>query len=95
LHAEGKLVRLDHSLDTRIDFVAIEKVAVHRLHKFKLKALRGGVEVRVLDVADPSVSDGLPFVSDAGCLASRGKKCAAVVLSSAVSPCRLNRNEPW
>ena len=52
LHPERQLVRLDHPLDAGVDLLALEQLAVHRLHEVELEPLRGGVEPGILDVAE-------------------------------------------
>jgi hypothetical protein len=43
LHPERELIRLDHPFDAGMNSLALEQLAIHRLHKVKLESLRGRV----------------------------------------------------
>ena len=88
LHAEGEFVRLDEALDGGVLGLALLGGAVELLHEVELGTLLGPCELRMGEVADLGLGDGLASVADARALIDGGKKRAAVIRGAAVAGIR-------
>lgn len=68
LHAEGEFVRLDEALDVGVLRLALLGGAVELLHEVELSTLLRSCELRMGEVADFGLGDGLASVADARAL---------------------------
>lgn len=93
LHAEGEFVRLDEALDGGVLGLALERGFVKLLHEVELGALFGPGELRMGQVADFGLRDGLATVADARALVDGGQKRAAVVRRAAVAGIGAQRDK--
>ena len=92
LHPEGELVALDHPLDVGIQTVDPQRLAVKRLQQVEFGALNLRAERRV-EVADFRTGDWSIVGADARALIDRGEKRRAIVLRTAGSRRRRQRDE--